>query len=227
MSRVLLVEDEKTIADTLLYALKTEGFETHWCTLAQDALQRVRNGHVDIMLLDVGLPDINGFEACKQLRRFSDVPVIFLTARGDEVDRIVGLEIGADDYVVKPFSPREVVARVKTVLKRLVPRVAVAAASSDFAVDEHRAQIRFKNVPLELTRYEYRLLKTMIAEPSRVFSRQELMDAAWEHPDVSLDRTVDTHIKQLRAKLKSIDATTTPIRTHRGLGYSLAVGKPG
>lgn len=223
MNRVLLVEDEKAIADTLLYALKTEGFEAAWCTLAQDALQQVRDGHADIVVLDVGLPDINGFEACKQLRRFSDIPVIFLTARGDEVDRIVGLEIGADDYVVKPFSPREVVARIKTVLKRVAPRIS-SAQSSEFSIDEIRAEIRFRNAVLELTRYEYRLLKTLVAEPGRVFSRQELMDAAWEHPDVSLERTVDTHIKQLRAKLKAVDGKAAPIRTHRGIGYSLAPG---
>lgn len=223
MNRVLLVEDEKAIADTLIYALKTEGFEAAWCTLAQEALHHVRDGHADIVVLDVGLPDINGFEACKQLRRFSDIPVIFLTARGDEVDRIVGLEIGADDYVVKPFSPREVVARIKTILKRVAPR-ASSAKSSEFTVDEIRAEIRFRDAVLELTRYEYRLLKTMISEPGRVFSRQELMDAAWEHPDVSLERTIDTHIKQLRSKLKSIAGGSAPIRTHRGLGYSLAAG---
>ena len=224
MYRVLVVEDEKSIADTLLYALRTEGFAVSWRTLGTDALDDVRAGSVDAVVLDVGLPDINGFEACKQLRRFSDVPVIFLTARGDEVDRIVGLEIGADDYVVKPFSPREVVTRIKTVLKRVGPRSATTVVNA-FAVDETRAEIRFRNQPLELTRYEYRILKTLVAEPGRVFSRQELMDAAWEHPDVSLERTVDTHIKQLRAKLKSIDTGAGPIRTHRGIGYSLSPGR--
>ena len=223
MRRVLLVEDEKGIADTLLYALQTDGFEATWCTLAQDALQLLRQEHIDIVVLDVGLPDISGFEACKQLRRFSDVPVIFLTARGDEVDRIVGLEIGADDYVVKPFSPREVVTRIRTILRRTAVRHAMTSASA-FQLDERRAEIRYHGVALELTRYEYGLLKTLVCEPGRVFSRQELMDAAWQHPDVSLDRTIDTHIKQLRAKLRSVNGKPAPIRTHRGLGYSLASG---
>ncbi|MBW3566932.1 MAG: two-component system response regulator CreB, partial [Proteobacteria bacterium] len=182
-----------------------------------------REDKADLLILDVGLPDMNGFEVCKQLRRFSDVPVIFLTARGDEVDRVVGLEIGADDYVVKPFSPREVVARVKTILRRrMPPMIREALQVGAFVVDEARASIAFRGVVLELTRYEYRLLKTLITEPGRVFDRDALMGAAWEHPDVSLERTVDTHIKQLRAKLKAIDPSVAPIRTHRGLGYSLA-----
>ena len=219
---VLVVEDEAAIADTLLYALSTEGFKASWCTLGEQALTEVRAGGVDLVLLDIGLPDVNGFEVCKSLRRFSDVPIIFLTARGDEVDRVVGLEIGADDYVVKPFSPREVAARVKAVLKRTRPRQAPQAAT-DFAVDEARAEIRFKGKTLTLTRYEFRLLKTLITEPGRVFSRDVLMSAAWEHPDVSLERTVDTHIKQIRSKLKEISPDSSPIRTHRGLGYSLAL----
>lgn len=221
MAKILIVEDEAAIADALIYALSTEGFRTAWQSLGERALGDLRGGGIDLVLLDIGLPDINGFEVCKTIRSFSDVPVIFLTARGDEVDRVVGLEIGADDYVVKPFSPREVAARVKAVLKRARPATGRQAAN-DFAVDEARAEIRFKGELLNLTRYEFRLLKTLIAEPGRVFSRDDLMSSAWEHPDVSLARTVDTHIKQLRSKLKSIDANSSPIRTHRGLGYSLA-----
>lgn len=223
MKRVLVVEDDQAIADTLLYALRTEGYSSAWLSLGQDALARVRREEADLLILDIGLPDINGFEVCKQLRQFSDVPVIFLTARGDEVDRVVGLEIGADDYVVKPFSPREVVARVKTILRRRTPPTARQALQvGAFLVDENRASVSFRGVVLELTRYEYRLLRTLIAEPGRVFDRDMLMNAAWEHPDVSLERTVDTHIKQLRAKLKAVDPSVAPIRTHRGLGYSFA-----
>lgn len=227
---ILVVEDDAAIADTLLYALRTDGFDSAHVTLGESCLDKVKAGGVNLVILDVGLPDLNGFEVCKALRQFSDVPVIFLTARNDEVDRIVGLEIGADDYVVKPFSPREVVTRVRTVLKRLGPlaRTGHAGGASGFAsgfrIDEARVEIRFRNQPLELTRYEYRLLKALVTDPGRVFSRDELMHAAWEHPDVSLERTVDTHIKQLRAKLKAVDASCNPIRTHRGLGYSLAAG---
>ena len=223
MPSVLVVEDESSIADTLIYALRTEGYDVDHVSLGNACLDHVREAATDLVILDVGLPDINGFEVCKQLRQFSEVPVIFLTARGDEVDRIVGLEIGADDYVVKPFSPREVVTRVRTVLKRLAPRRSVRAPQ-DFELDEAGARIFFKGSALELTRYEFRLLMTLLKEPGRVFSRDELMRSAWEHPDVSLERTVDTHIKQLRSKLQSIDVSARPIRTHRGLGYSLAPG---
>ena len=223
MKRIIVVEDNQAIADTLLYALRTEGYAPIWLSLGEEAVSIVREGKADLLILDVGLPDINGFEVCKQLRRFSDIPVIFLTARTDEVDRVVGLEIGADDYVVKPFSPREVVARVKTILRRRVPSgVRQALQTGAFVVDETRARIVFHGIALELTRYEYRLLKTLLGEPGRVFDRDTLMRAAWEHPDVSLERTVDTHIKQLRAKLKAVDPSFAPIRTHRGLGYSLA-----
>jgi len=223
MKRVLVVEDDQAIADTLMYALRTEGYSPTWVSLGEDALAFVKQDEADLLILDVGLPDMNGFEVCKQLRRFSDIPVIFLTARGDEVDRVVGLEIGADDYVVKPFSPREVVARVKTILRRRTPAMTGRPLHAGaFIADDVRASISFRGVVLELTRYEYRLLRTLIAEPGRVFDRDALMNAAWEHPDVSLERTVDTHIKQLRAKLKAIDPGSTPIRTHRGLGYSIA-----
>lgn len=222
MKRVLVVEDDQAIADTLVYALRTEGYHPEWLSLGEDALAFVRRDGADLVVLDVGLPGLNGFEVCKQLRRFSDVPVIFLTARGDEVDRVVGLEIGADDYVVKPFSPREVVARVKAILRRgAAPRASGQATAGPFVVDELQARISFHGVSLDLTRYEYRLLKTLIAEPGRVFDRDALMNAAWEHPDISLARTVDTHIKQLRAKLRQIAPDAEPIRTHRGLGYSL------
>lgn len=223
MKSILVVEDDAAIADTLLYALRTDSFDAVHVTLGEQCLAQVKTGGFDLVILDVGLPDLNGFEVCKALRRFSDIPVIFLTARNDEVDRIVGLEIGADDYVIKPFSPREVVTRVRTVLKRAGPRTR-AGSASEFEIDETRAEIRFRNQPLELTRYEFRILKVLVSDPGRVFSRDELMQFAWQHPDVSLERTVDTHIKQLRAKLKAVDASSDPIRTHRGLGYSLAAG---
>ena len=127
MPQILIVEDEAAIADTLIFALQSEGFSTHWLTLASAALAYQQATPADLWILDVGLPDLSGFEACKQLRRFSEVPVLFLTARNAEIDRVVGLEIGADDYVVKPFSPREVAARVKAILKRVAPRETPAA----------------------------------------------------------------------------------------------------
>jgi two-component system catabolic regulation response regulator CreB len=230
-SRILIVEDEPAIADTLVYALKTEGFAPVWRTTGREALAALAAEPYALVILDIGLPDLSGFEVCKQIRARSAVPVLFLTARQAEVDRVVGLEIGGDDYVVKPFSPREVTARVKAILRRVLAAGAPAAChpSSDiasgragkFAVDEERCLIRFQGVALALTRNEYRLLKTLVARPGRVFSRDELMTAAWDDPGASLDRTVDAHIKTLRAKLREVAPDADPIQTHRGLGYSL------
>jgi two-component system catabolic regulation response regulator CreB len=179
---------------------------------------------VDLVILDVGLPDINGFDLCRELRRSSDLPMLFLTARGDEIDRIVGLELGADDYVVKPFSPREVAVRVRTILRRLAPRTGEPGIVGDggvFSIDAASRTIRYHGEPLELTRYEYDLLATLIDAPGRVFSRGQLMQKVWTHPDHSLERTVDTHIKTLRGKLRAVCSDAEPIRTHRGIGYAL------
>ncbi|MFV3366659.1 two-component system response regulator CreB [Pseudomonas sp. NY15435] len=228
MPHILIVEDEAAIADTLLYALQAEGFETTWLNLAGAALERLQRDSFDLVILDVGLPDISGFEACKQLRRFSEVPVIFLTARNAEIDRVVGLEIGADDYVVKPFSPREVAARVKAILKRTAPREAPAVSAESngpFAVDEERFQIRYHGHSLSLTRHEFRLLHTLLARPERVFSREQLLDALGVAADAGYERNVDSHIKSLRAKLRQVAPAAEPIQTHRGLGYSYAPDK--
>jgi two-component system catabolic regulation response regulator CreB len=224
--RILVVEDEPAIADTIVYALTTDGFEPLWCPTAGAALDAVRSGDAALAILDVGLPDLNGFELFKQLQRLRpQLPAIFLTARAAEIDRVVGLELGADDYVAKPFSPRELVARVRTVLRR-VARVAaapapVAPAQHGFADDDERKLIRFRGQPLELARIEYRLLKTLVERPGRVFTRDELMNHAWDDPAASFDRTVDAHVKSLRAKLRAVAPDDDPIQTHRGLGYSL------
>jgi two-component system catabolic regulation response regulator CreB len=222
--RVLICEDEQAIADTLTYALGTDGLITEHCLLGRDALAALRRGGFDLVILDVGLPDMNGFDLCRVLRQESQVPVVFLTARSDEIDRIVGLEIGADDYVVKPFSPREVSARVRTILRRVHAAPAQEPAqppAAGFEIDAAGQAIRFQGQNLRLTRYEYLLLKTLVESPRRVFSRGQLMQRIWTAPDHSLERTVDTHIKTLRAKLKAIAPEADPILTHRGLGYGL------
>jgi two-component system catabolic regulation response regulator CreB len=225
--RILVIEDEPAIADTIAYALSTDGFEPVWRATGEAALQEAAGGELALVILDVGLPDINGFELFKRLAQITPAPVIFLTARSDEVDRVVGLELGADDYVSKPFSPRELTARVRTVLRRLsksgckpAPERA-AAGTAKFTVDEERRTITFLNAPLELSRYEYRLLKLLVSRPGRVFSRDEILQHAWDEPDASFDRTVDAHVKQLRAKLKAVAPDAEVIRTHRGEGYSL------
>lgn len=222
MPTILIVEDEASIADTLIFALQAEGFTTHWLGLAGPALEYLAGTPVDLVILDVGLPDISGFEACKRLRRFSEVPVIFLTARNAEIDRVVGLEIGADDYVVKPFSPRELAARVKAILKRVAPRVEVAMPSANipFQVDGQRQRIHYRGKPLTLTRHEFRLLECLLAQPERIFSREQLLTALGVAADAGYERNVDSHIKSVRAKLRQVAADAEPIQTHRGLGYS-------
>lgn len=216
---IWLVEDEASIADTLIYALQTDGFEVEWFPLGQPLLARLEQTRPDFLILDVGLPDISGFELCKRVRALTDIPLMFLTARSEEIDRLIGLEIGADDYVAKPFSPREVCARVRVILRRSQP--APSQPIQPLALDEERARICFLGQPLTLTRYEYLLLKTLMLAPGRVYSRQQLMDLVWQDAEESLDRTVDTHIKTLRAKLRERDPDVNLILTHRGLGYSL------
>lgn len=220
MARILIVEDELAIADTLLFALGSDGHAAQRVTLAGDALAELRAAPADLVILDVGLPDMSGFECCKALRLFSDVPVMFLTARADEIDRVVGLEIGGDDYVVKPFSPREVVARVRAILKRSQARTTPAADATEFQVDPVRLSIHFRGQPLKLTALEFRLLQCLVSQPARVFGRDELLAAVGAATDAGYERNVDTHVKSLRAKLREIDGTREPIQTHRGFGYS-------
>ncbi|HKP04609.1 MAG TPA: two-component system response regulator CreB [Chthoniobacterales bacterium] len=222
MRKILLIEDEPSIADNIIYALKTEGFSPTWCQTGGDGLRTFAEQTFVLVILDVGLPDMSGFELCKQLRTRSRVPIVFVTARKDEIDRVVGLEIGADDYVVKPFTPRELTARVKAILRRTESAGAAQPETTRlFSIDEERCEIRYCGSPLQLSRYEFRLLKVLVQKPGRVYSRDQLMELAWEEPDTALDRTVDAHIKMLRAKLRAIRDDEDPIRTHRGLGYSL------
>lgn len=222
---ILIIEDEPSIADNIRYALDAEGFRSKWCSTARDAFESLDEDLFHLIILDVGLPDQSGFEACKQIRERFSIPIIFLTARNTEIDRVVGLEIGADDYVSKPFSPRELVARIKAILRRTSVQVSAktSLASSDipFSIDLKRQIILFHNKSLELSRTEFMLLKVLIDRPGQVFSREQLMELAWEDPLASMDRTVDAHIKSIRSKLRQIDSEDDSIQTHRGAGYSL------
>lgn len=218
---ILVVEDEAAIAETIVYALRTEGFATLWQSTGRDALAVLAQQPVALVVLDVGLPDASGFDVCRELRRRHAVPVIFLTARSSEVDKIVGLELGADDYLAKPFSPRELTARVRAVLRRSHGAAAPSPAPAGWAHDEARCRISYRGTALDLTRNEYRLLAALLASPGRVFSRDQLMAAAWADPGAAMDRTVDAHIKMLRAKLRGAAPDADPIVTHRGLGYAL------
>jgi two-component system catabolic regulation response regulator CreB len=221
---ILVVEDEQAIAETITYALQTEGFATLWKTTGREALAVFGVQPVALVVLDVGLPDMSGFDVCREMLKHGAPPVIFLTARSGEVDRIVGLELGADDYLAKPFSPRELTARVRAILRRANGKPAAPAATAAAGIwdhDEARCRIVYRAQVLELTRNEYRLLAALLAAPGRVFSREQLMTAAWDDPGAALDRTVDAHIKLLRSKLRDAAPEFDPIVTHRGLGYSL------
>ncbi|MCA3214173.1 MAG: two-component system response regulator CreB [Betaproteobacteria bacterium] len=221
---ILVVEDEPAIADSIVYALATDGFEPLWCASLAAARDALAAREPALAVLDVGLPDGSGFDFFKTLQRERPgLPALFLTARSAEIDRVVGLELGADDYVTKPFSPREMVARIRTILRRAQGGAARAAAADTarFAVDDERKQIRCRGQPLELSRIEYRLLKVLVERPGRVFTRDELMNRAWDDPAGAFDRTVDAHVKMLRAKLRAIAPDEDPIVTHRGTGYAL------
>ncbi len=227
---ILIVEDESAIADSIAYALRTDGFTPQHVVLGEQALAAMRapaDATPALVVLDVGLPDMSGLEVCRRLRQFSDVPVIFLTARSDEIDRIVGLEIGADDYVTKPFSPRELVARIRVILRRVGPPARAAAPEAapahGFVLRAAEARILYRGHALDLTRYEYLLLAALIDHPGHVLSRARLMDRVWTDAPDTLERTVDAHVKSLRAKLRQIDSGADPIQTHRGMGYSLAL----
>ncbi|HNU66594.1 MAG TPA: two-component system response regulator CreB [Methylotenera sp.] len=220
MPHILIIEDEPAIAETLIYAFKEAGIATTHKMLGGEATPALAQQAIDFVVLDVGLPDMTGFDVCKKIRETSQVPILFLTARNHEIDRIVGLEIGADDYVTKPFSPREVVARVKAILRRSEPQ-ANHHKNHTFMMDAQANRIQYRGQYLELTRYEFLLLKTLISQPQRVYSRNQLMDIVWANAENTLERTVDAHIKTLRAKLREVDAATEAIVTHRGMGYSL------
>lgn len=225
--KILIIEDESSIADNITYALENENFIPIWKATAGEGEAVLASEKIDLIVLDVGLPDINGFDLCRKIRKRSDVPIIFLTARSEEIDRIVGLEIGGDDYVSKPFSPRELAARVKAILRRFTPGENVEVRQSGkttrpFSVISERCEILYYNEPLKLSPYEYKILLTLIRHPGRIYSRKQLMEIVWEEPEASMERTVDTHIKTIRAKLHRIRSDLDPIITHRGFGYSLS-----
>ena len=231
MPRILLVEDESSIADTLVYALETEHFEVNHVTTAGEALAML-SGHYDLAILDVGLPDSSGFELCAEIRKSSALPVLFLTARDAEIDRILGLELGGDDYVTKPFSPREVVARVRAILRRTKgsggsgtsgPQKANTESHGPLEHDPDAMSVSCHGTPLNLTAHEYKLLVALMERPGRIYTREQLLEKAWEDPGSAMDRTVDAHIKSLRAKIRECSPDgSDPIETRRGLGYTLS-----
>ena len=222
--QVLLVEDEPAIADAVLYALESEGGACVWASTGEAALRHVRDSAPKMVLLDIGLPDINGLDLFRQIRAISNASIVFLTSRSAEIDQVLGLELGADDYITKPFSPRVLSARVRLQLRRdttshFAPH-STEPSTTLFQVDEDKRRITLRGQLLDLSRYEYGLLLLLMQNPSRIYNREQLMQLVWASPDESIDRTVDTHIKVLRQKIRAVDASLNPIKTHRGVGYS-------
>ena len=224
MPKILLVEDERSIAENLIYALETEHFEVLHTTTGCSAL-KVLDDSFQLAILDVGLPDMSGFDLCKAIRKNSGLPLLFLTARDSEVDRILGLELGGDDYVTKPFSPREIAARVRAILRRGSPhnRSKKTQKPTDALYhNEDTMTITSHGQALALTAHEYKLLAALMTQPGRIFTREQLLEKAWVGPGSAMDRTVDAHIKSLRAKLRACTPDgSDPIETRRGLGYTL------
>jgi two-component system, OmpR family, catabolic regulation response regulator CreB len=222
MHRILLLEDDPAIANTIVFALEREGYRVVHCPLLRDARRELAQ-HWDALILDVGLPDGNGLDLCREVRAAGTTPVLMLSARGEELDRIVGLELGADDYMAKPFSPRELVARVRALLRRsALPAAPVQTqASTAWTLDTGGQRISLLGHTLDLTRREYGLLAALLQAHGRIQSRDSLLNAVWGQDADSTDRTVDTHVKTLRAKLRGVDPSREYISTHRGMGYSL------
>ncbi len=222
--RVVIIEDEKDIVDLVRYNLRKEGFEVEGFSRAQSGLDYLARNPAELVLLDVMLPDLDGFEVCKRLRaeeRFRRLPVIFLTAKGEEVDRVVGLELGADDYVVKPFSPRELVARIKAVLRRQAAPAErkERIEAPDFLLDARTQEVRVRGRAVALSALEFKLLHFLASHPRQVFSRDRLLDEVWGRDRFVTPRTVDVHIRRLREKVEGAAAKPRFLETVRGTGY--------
>lgn len=220
---VLIVEDDPNTAALVKTYLEKEGFSTLHAADGHTGLQIAREESPVFVILDIMLPGLDGWEVCRQLRTFSNVPLLMLTAREEEIDRVKGLAIGADDYVIKPFSPRELVERVKAILRRTRPVEEQQATSLrhgylEIELEKHR--VKRDGQVVQLTTTEYRLLKTLIQSPGRVFSRNELLDSLYKHGEIVVDRVIDVHIGKLRQKLEEEPAKPRYILTARGFGYS-------
>lgn len=216
---ILVVEDEPKLGQLLFDYLQAANYQPALIARGDEVIDYVKQHQPALILLDLMLPGMDGISVCRELRKFSDVPVIMVTAKTEEIDRLLGLEIGADDYICKPFSPREVVARVKTILRRCQPSTTTSNNQTKLIIDENAFQVRYGTQMLELTPAEFRLLKFMSDNAGVVFSRDQLLDNLYDDHRVVTDRTIDSHVKNLRRKLESLDNEKTFIRSIYGLGY--------
>jgi len=226
-TRVLIVEDDPDIASVLGDYLRHAGYETEHVADGATALERILARPPDLTLLDIMLPRMDGLTVLREARRHTQRPVILLTARIEEVDRLIGLDLGADDYVCKPFSPREVVARVRAVLRRGQPAAGGLVASSGLVLDETRWQALLRGAPLSLTRREFRLLEVLARTPGRIFTRSQLLDLAYDDDADVTERAVDSHVKNLRRKLAAVAPEHEWIRSVYGVGFCLELPAEG
>ncbi len=230
--KIVIIEDEKDILDLVRYNFRKEGFEVETFAQGRKGLDYVRQKSADLLLLDIMLPDLDGMEICRQLRadeRLKSIPIIFLTAKGEEVDRVVGLEIGADDYVVKPFSPRELVARVKAVLRRRdhSPGKTEVIEVPGLRLDLSTREVTVRGRPITLSALEFKLLHFLASQPRRVFSREQLLDNVWGRDRFVTPRTVDVHVRRLREKIETQGDQPRYVQTVRGSGYRFSPGPGG
>jgi len=228
MPRILVVDDERNIRDLLRLYLEKEGWAVMSAGDGEEGLQLHRRHDPDLVILDLMLPRLDGFEVCREIRRRGDTPILMLTARDDDVDSIVGLELGADDYVPKPFSPRELVARVRAVLRRgqsADERENPHLKAGDIEIDRHRFEVKMRGRAVDLTRKEFDLLAALVASPGRVFGREELLDLVWGRDGFVEPRTVDVHLARLRAKFIAANLPGLAIETVRGVGYRFRDGR--
>ena len=219
MQHILIVEDDRTIAESIAFILEQDSFSCQWFDNGRDTLDYIENNEVDLMLLDLGLPDMSGFDVLRKVRIKSDLPVIIISARDDESDQVLGLEgLGANGYITKPFSPRLVVAHVRSQLRR---DRTDKNPKSKFSINQAMQRVLFHNQELALTPAEFKILSHLIKHPNQVHTREYLMNIIWDRPHGSDEKTINTHIKSIRKRLHEIDEMNDYIETHRGIGYSL------
>ncbi|SFD27241.1 response regulator [Pseudoalteromonas denitrificans] len=218
---ILIVEDEPAIAEVLCAYCTNAGYTVKHLDSGRDVINYLKNNNVDLILLDLMLPDVDGITLCKSTRLFSEIPIIMITAKNEEIDRLIGLEIGADDYICKPFSPREVIARIKVILKRAGNLSKNLIRQSGFELDIEQYSATLNNQNLDLTPIEFKLLERFIKNINKVFSRQEIMDSVYTGFDDVSDRNIDTHVKNIRKKINKISPELNPIASVYGVGYKI------
>lgn len=223
MKTILIAEDERPIAESLSYCLQKEGFSTHLAFDGREALTQYKKIKPSLVLLDLMLPHINGQEVCKTIRRQSDTPIIMLTAKDSELDKIVGLEIGADDYITKPFSMRELIARINAVLRRSADKRELNISVGPFTFDDAKHEIAFKNKVLDLPLKQFNILKTLLLNKDRVVSRDELLKTVWGEDFYGDEKTLDVHIRRLRQQIEQDSTKPKYLKTIRGVGYKIGI----